>query len=370
MMTSFRDELKTLLSGHGMPYEKVAFMVSLVITVVFTLMLGMNFAKDTQISVIDLDNSRYSHELIEEMNNSRFLKIEAVYNTPINPQSLMYRDKNYAVVYFPENLEKNHYNGQACQVGVFYDNTSSAALSGVREALNEIVAEANTPYSGNRDTIYGGTKLIDRVLFNPHDSASNGEVVGFLTFFSSMFFAFALLGMIPRLKLEGKYFYTLKKGTVFDLLQRVLPYCLIWIGANFIGYAILRVWGDINFSGNIGLFFGVQCLYIFSLSMLCLLFGWDASNPGIANSKMILFVPGGFIFGGYGVPLTMMPEWMHWFNQIFPLTWEFKFIRDVVFRGAGLFDCSVTIGQFMIYIVIIFMVFVYKFNKEQDKACQ
>ena len=56
--------------------------------------------------------------------------------------------------------------------------------------------------------------------------------------------------------------------------------------------------------------------------MLCLLFGWDASNPGIANSKMILFVPGGFIFGGYGVPLTMMPEWMHWFNQIFPLTWN------------------------------------------------
>lgn len=368
MMSSFRDELRFLLLGRGMPYEKVAFVVSLVITVLFTLMLGMNFAKDTPISVIDLDNSRYSHELIEEMSNSRLLKINAVYNTPMDPQSLMYRDKNYAVVYLPENLEKNHYNGEACQVGVFYDNTSSAALTGVREALNEIVAEANTPYTGSRDTINGGVRLVDRILFNPHDSASNGEVVGFLTFFSSMFFAFALLGMVPRLKLERKYALLLKKGTVFDLLQRVIPYCLIWLGANFIGYAILRVWGDINFAGNIGLFFLVQCLYIFSLSMLCLLFGWEAANPGVASSKMILFVPGGFIFGGYGVPLTMMPEWMHWVNQIFPLTWEFKFVRDVVFRGAGFFDCSVTIGQFLFYIMIVFLLFMRKFNKEQEAA--
>lgn len=158
----------------------------------------------------------------------------------------------------------------------------------------------------------------------------------------------------------------LKKGTVFDLLQRVIPYCLIWLGANFIGYAILRVWGDINFAGNIGLFFLVQCLYIFSLSMLCILFGWEAANPGVASSKMILFVPGGFIFGGYGVPLTMMPEWMHWVNQIFPLTWEFKFIRDVVFRGAGFFDCSVTIGQFLWYMTVVFLLFMRKFNKEQE----
>lgn len=368
MMNSFRDELRSLLLGRGMPYEKVAFVVSLVITVLFTLMLGLNYAKNTPISVIDLDNSRYSHELIEKMSNSRFLQINAVYNVPMDPQSLMYRDKNFAVVYLPENLEKSHYNGESCQIGVFYDNTSSAALSGVREALNEIVAEANNPTISTRDTMQGGVRLVDRMLFNPHDSASNGEVVGFLTFFSSMFFAFALLGMVPRLKLERKYSLILEKGTVFDLLQRVLPYCLIWLGANFIGYAILRVWGDINFSGNIFLFLLVQSMYIFALSMLCVLFGWGAANPGAAGSKMILFVPGGFILGGYGVPLTMMPEWTRWFNQIFPLTWEFKFVRDVVFRGAGFFDCSVTIGQFLLYVAVIFFVFQYKFYKEQGAA--
>lgn len=235
MMKSFRDELRCLLIGRGMPYEKIAFVVSLVITVLFTVMMGMNYAKDTPITVIDLDNSRYSRELVQKLDVSRFLKVQAVLNSPADPKVLMYRDKNYAVVYLPEGLEKKHYNGEACEVGVFYDNTSSASLSGVREALNEIVADANNPSSGSRESLQGGMLLVDRLLFNPHDSAANGEVVGFLTFFSSMFFAFAMLSLVPRLKMEGKYYLTLRKGMAFDLMQRAIPYCCLWLGANFLG---------------------------------------------------------------------------------------------------------------------------------------
>ncbi len=364
-MKAFRDELKTLLSGQGMPYEKVSIMVSLVITVIFSVMLGLNYAKDTPIMVIDLDNSHYSREIINDLNNSQLIAVKAVINTPVEPNELMYRDKAYAVVYFPQGMEKNHYNGEAVDIGVFYDNTSSSALSGVREALNEIVADVNNPSLGTGDTIQGGTKLVSRSLFNPSDSASNGEVIGFLIFFSSMFFAFATLGMVPRLRQEGKMALHLKLGTAYDLLQRLLPYCGCWLIANFIGLVVLRFWGDINFSGSILLYFFVQAIYIITLGMISLIMGWGAANPGAASSRMILFVPGGFIFGGYGVPMTLMPEWVHWFNQIFPLTWEFKFIRDVVFRGAGFFDCATTIGQFMIYIAIVWIIFARKFDKEQ-----
>lgn len=367
MMKSFRDELRCLLIGRGMPYEKIAFVVSLVITVLFTVMMGMNYAKDTPVTVIDMDNSRYSRELIQKLDVSRFLQVQAVLNSPADPKSLMYRDKNYAVVYLPEGLERKHYNGEACELGVFYDNTSSAALSGVREALNEIVADVNNPPQSGREKLYGGMLLVDRLLFNPHDSAANGEVVGFLTFFSSMFFAFAMLSLIPRLKLEGKYELTLSKGMAFDFMQRAIPYCCLWLCANFFGYVVLRFWGDINFNGNIILFFVVQALFIWCLSLICILFGWDCRHPGAAGSRMILFVPGGFIFGGYGVPLTLLPEWMHWLNQIFPLTWEFKFIRDVVFRGAGFMDCAVTIGQFLLYIAAVVMIFMWKFHREQAK---
>lgn len=365
-MSALRDEIKFLLQGRGMPYEKVALMVSVVITVIFSAMLGLNYAKDTPITVIDLDNSRFSHELVVTLDNSQYLDVQAVINTPADPKTFMYRDKSYAVIYIPEGTEKRHYNGEICDVGMILDNTSASALSGAREALNEIVAEVNSPKLGTGDTISGAMMLRERRLFNPVDSASNGEVMGFLIFFSSMFLSFAQLGMIPRLRIEGKLGIHLRSGVVFSLMQRTIPYCCCWLGANFIGLVILRFWGDINFSGNILLYFGIQAVYIFTLSLICLLFGWNAPNPGMASSRMILFVPGGFIFGGYGVPMTVMPEWVHLVVQVFPLTWEFKFIRDIVFRGAGFFDCCTTIGQFFIYAAIVVFAFVMRFYKSQE----
>lgn len=364
-MNALQDEIRFLFSGRTMPYEKMALIVSVVVTLVFTAIFSLNYTKDTPITVIDLDNSRFSHELTDYLDNSQMLSVKAVVNTPVDPTTLMYRDKSYAVIYMPMGMEKAYYNGETCDMGVFYDNTSSGALSGAREALNEIVAEVNSPQLGTNDSIQGGMMLRERRLFNPADSASNGEVVGFLIFFSSLFFAIATLGMIPRLRMEGKLELHLKSGSVFGLFQRTIPYCCCWLGGTSIGFIILRFAGDISFTDNFLLYIVVQAIYIWICSLVCLLVGWSAPNPGMAASRMILFIPPGFILGGYGVPLTMLPEWVQWLNHIFPLTWDYKFIRDIVIRGASLQDCAVTIGQFLLYGGIVVGIFVLRYYKLQ-----
>lgn len=186
-MKSLQDEIRFLLSNRSMPYEKMALLVSVVVALVFTAILSLNYAKDTPVTVIDLDNSRFSHELIDYLDNSQMLSVQAVLNSPTDPTNLMYRDKSYAVIYIPTGTEKAHYNGETCDIGVFYDNTSSSSLAGAREALNEIVAEVNNPQLGTGDTIQGGMMLRERRLFNPADSASNGEVVGFWFSFPAYF---------------------------------------------------------------------------------------------------------------------------------------------------------------------------------------
>ena len=63
-MTQLVERLGDSVSFYkvGMPYQKVAMMVAIVCAVVFTLILGNNAIKEAPIAVIDLDNSRYSHE--------------------------------------------------------------------------------------------------------------------------------------------------------------------------------------------------------------------------------------------------------------------------------------------------------------------
>lgn len=341
-----------------MPYEKVAIMVAVVITVLLTVLLGNNFAKDAKVAVIDLDNSKYSHEIIDKINASEYMKVTAVLNTPAEPEKLFYRDQNVAVIYLPQGLEKNRYSGQGEHIGAFYDNTNAAQTADIKVALNTIVGIDNqmaAAASGAPGA--AGLAISERNLFNPAASTSNGETQGFLFFFSSMFFTFATIGMIPRLRLNGKLAKTLADGTPFDLMVRILPYGGCLLTALVIGMAILRIWGDMVFTGHLVTFLFVQVFYIFVLGMLCLLMGWTAANPGIASSRMILFIPGGFILGGPTGPLPVMSQWVINFSHVFPLTWEFHFVRDIITRGAGLADISKEFGGFLVYIGIIAILF-------------
>lgn len=348
-----------------MPYEKVCIMVAMVITVIMSVLLSGNIAKDAKVAVIDLDNSAYSRELINHIEASEFMKVTAVLNTPQDPKELFYQDRASAVVYFPQGLEKSRYTGVSANIGVFYDNTSSAATSNIKEALNEIVGLDNSTANGNvgstNDSLQGQLNLAARNLFNPQDSKDNGETLGFLLFFGSMFFTFATIGMIPRLRLSHQLDEVLLHGTPWDLLIRLVPYEFCLLVSWVVGLAVLRVWGDLTFSGSLWTFLFVQLFMIPTIGALSLFFGWTAANPGIASSRMILFIPGGFIFGGMTAPTTFFADWVVKLSHIFPLTWEFHFQRDIIARGAGLADISQTFGAFMVYMGIVGIIFCLRF---------
>ena len=234
-----------------MPYEKVCIMVAMVITIFMSVLLNGNIAKGADVVVIDLDNSVYTRDLINKIDASEYMKVTAVLNSAIDPKELFYQDRAVAVVYFPRGLEKDRYTGTATNIGVFYDNTNTAQTSDIKAALNEIVGLDNAAAQGDvgstNDSLKGQLQLATRNLFNPQGSTSNGETLGFLFFFGSMFFTFATIGMIPRLRLTHQLDGILLNGTPWDLVVRLLPYggCLLvsWV----LGMAVLRIWGDLIF---------------------------------------------------------------------------------------------------------------------------
>ena len=299
------------------------------------------------------------------INASTYMKVHAVINTAADPKDLFYRDQYVAVVYLPQGLEKDRYTQSSGSIGVFYDNTNTAQTADIKAALNEIVATDNAKASGQ--TTETGVSLHERNLFNPAGSTSNGETQGFLFFFSSMFFTFATIGMIPRLRLTGQLERILKEGTPFDLMVRILPYGGCLITALFVGMAILRIWGDMVFSGSVLVFLLTQVFYGFVVGLMSLLFGWTAANPGIASSRMILFIPGGFILGGPTGPIPVLSTWVQVLSHVFPLTWEFHLVRDILMRGAGFMDFSREFGAFMLYIGVIAVIFCLRFYKARKK---
>lgn len=360
-MNSLVDEIHFLFSGRGMPYEKVALMVASVITVFFTVFLGYNYARDVNVAVVDLDHSRYSQEMVEAINSSRHMKVSSVIYTPSDPQKFFYEDKAYAVICLPKDLERDVYSGQSVNIGLYCDYTNVALTADIQTAMNELAGTINAEAAEDKGES-GGISISTRLLFNPSGSTSNAETEGFLFFFSSMFFTFATIGMVPRLKLEHKWEALMDHGSPFDLMVRILPYMGCLFTALLLGMAILRVWGDMVISGNMFLFMALQFFYIWGVGMMSILFGWTAANPGVASSRMILFIPGGFILGGQAGPLIFIPEWVKILSHFFPLTWEFHFVRDIIMRGAGFSDIMQEIGAFFLYLAAIAIVFCLRFE--------
>ena len=360
---SFFDELKFLFSGKGMPYEKVCIMVAMVISVILSVMLAGNFAEDAPVAVIDLDNSKYSRELITKIDSSEYMKVTSIINSPMNPEELCYRDQVVAVVYLPQGLEKNRYSNSAAPIGVFYDNTNTAQTADIKEALPEIVAIDNAMFSGSGES--SGLTLNSRVLFNPAGSTSNTQTLGFLFFFGSMFFTFATIGMVPRLRLTKQYEIILTKGTPWDLIARLIPYCFCLVISFFLGLAVLRIWGDLVFSGRLIEFLFIELFMAMTIGILSIFMGWTAANPGIASSRMILFIPGGFILGGVTSPVDHLSSWVVTLSHIFPLTWQFHFTRDIIQRGASLSQISSEIGAFFIYMAVVAILLNWRFEKSR-----
>ena len=361
-INSFKDEVKFLFSGKGMPYEKVCLTVAMIISVFLSVLLAGNFAKDAPVIVIDLDNSRYSRELITQIDSSEYMRVKAILNVPATPEELFYRDAADAVIYLPQGLEKNFYNGDAAPVGIFYDNTNTAQTADIKSAMNELLAINNAMSAATS----GGLTLNDRNLFNPAGSTSNTQTQGFLFFFGSMFFVFATIGMVPRLRLTKQLDKILIDGTAWDLIGRILPYAAFMVVSFFFGLAILRIWGDLVFSGRVVDFLLIQIIYAVMLGMMSITIGWTAPNPGIASSRMILFIPGGFILGGVTSPLSHLSDWVVAASHIFPLTWEFHFTRDIIQRGASLPQISSEIGAFLIYVSIVAILLCLRFNAKRN----
>ena len=65
-----------------MPYEKVCLLVAMVVTVILSVLLSGNFAKDAKVVIIDLDNSAYTRELTTRIDASEYMQVTAGLNTP------------------------------------------------------------------------------------------------------------------------------------------------------------------------------------------------------------------------------------------------------------------------------------------------
>ncbi|HIU84014.1 MAG TPA: ABC transporter permease [Candidatus Aphodousia gallistercoris] len=382
ILASIREEVGAMMSGRFVPFHILSVLVGLVVTVFFSLILPNNTVYDGRLAVIDLDHSQTSTSLIEMIDASNRIRVTDVVHGPVNPKRLLAHDSNLAVLYIPKRFEEKLIKGDASQtLGFFADNTNTAQYVHVLEELQEIIPESTASLSvaavsalgtsaEQTEAILQPATLSTRYLFNAASSNTNITLIGFLCFFPSIYIGITMLMIVGRLHISGLWEEALLKRTPAAMIARLVPYAFFYTASITFFMGILATLNDLRFVGNILLFF--PCLFTTALAigMLAFFLTWHHTSPAGGAAFMIFIVPPGFIMGGTTMPVVTLPDWVYHFSYCFPLTWLYRFFRDIGLRGETLSSMLPTYGAYLIYLALIALAVTVRFYRSRKALAE
>ncbi|CBY27225.1 ABC-type multidrug transport system,permease component [Yersinia enterocolitica subsp. palearctica Y11] len=376
------DEVGAMMSGHVIPYHKVAIVVAAVIALLFSLVFSHSTVFEGKIAVIDLDASNYSTALIQKINTSPYIEVTQVLHSPMNPEILTAHDRNIGVLYIPKGLEKSLKTGdRTVRLGYFADHSNSAQNAEVLQNLNEYIPELGAELGAEHIAALGfgreGTEAVlspmqlkNRHLFNPTNTATNSTSIAFVYFFSSLFYGLATLMVVGRLKVTGTWDQAVFNRGPLALMCRMVPYAFFYTTGITMASALLVTFGQLRFEGNYFAYLPTIFMTGLAFGWLALILSWSTQNPGEGASLMTFLVPPGFILGGATMAVGFLPLWAYYISYAFPLVWQYRFYRDFAMRGQTLAQMLPTYGAYLIFLTVIasVVVLLYYRTKRQVEA--
>lgn len=116
-------------------------------------------------------------------------------------------------------------------------------------------------------------------------------------------------------------------------------------------------------------------LYTITLGLFAMALGWSAANPGKASPRLMLIILPSFMLSGAQLPVAMLPPSLQYVSNILPLTWHFKFLRGMGFKGGSLKYFIPEVGGFLILLSgLLLLIFILialekrKLAKSEDAA--
>ncbi|WP_046228426.1 ABC transporter permease [Paenibacillus dauci] len=361
-MKAIIDEFKHILNGK---FIFIILIAPLIISAAFGYVFKNNQLNEAPVAVVDLDHSAYSQQLIQKLDADQYIHISYITYNYMEPNSFMYNEEYFGVIYLPSGLEKAHAQGAQTNIGLYVDTSLSTATTYLRNGVTEVIAAENSAAAANRLVAMGvssaqatnfstGLNLQTRLLYNPTNNMLMSSVIGFVNTVFLSILGGATLTIIPRLREQGLLKDMLRRP--LSLVLRVLPYSIIATCSMYLVMGCLKQVGGLRFEANVYQLWIPFLMYAIALSLLCMMIGWSASSPAKAAGRITMILLPSFILSGAQLPVALLPPILQNVSHALPLSWHFKFLRGLGFRGGDLHYFMQEIGGFLILITCILVV--------------
>ncbi|MFB5676328.1 ABC transporter permease [Paenibacillus terreus] len=341
-MKALIDEWKHMLGGKSV---FILLLVPIVVAAVFGYVFKNSQINEGPVAVVDLDHSSYSSQLITKLDASQYINVKRVFENDTDPDMLLYNEQFSAVIYLPAGLEANRLQGKQSNIGFYVDNTVAQATASLRTGGTEVITAENAALAagslkavGLTDSQISGMTsnmvVQQRLLYNPTSSTLMSSVIGFVNTVMLSLIGSAGLSIVPRLRAEGRLQEELNHPV--GLLLRVLPYALVGCISFFLSIGLIKQLGGLRFEAGMLEMFIPFMLYTTTLSLFAMALGWSAATPAKASGRIMILMMPSFLLSGAQLPVAMLPGPLQAVSNILPLTWHFKFLRGMGFKGGEL----------------------------------
>lgn len=373
-MKAIIDEFKLILNGK---FIFIIIIAPLIISAAFGYVFKNNQLNEAPVAVVDMDHSTYSQHLIEQLDADQYIDINYITYNYTDPNDFLYNEKYLGVIYLPAGLEKARAQGNQINIGFYVDTALSTATASLRTGATEVITAENSTASSGKLVAMGlnatqatnlstGLNLQTRLLYNPTNNMLMSSVIGFVNTVFLSILGGATLGIVPRLREQGLLAGMVQKP--LSIVFRVIPYSLIATASMYLVMGCLKQVGGLRFEANVFQLFIPFIMYTIALSLLCMMVGWSASSPAKAAGRITMILLPSFILSGAQIPVALLPPILQQVSHALPLSWHFKFLRGLGFRGGDLKYFSQELGGFLILITcILFVIFLLILN-ERRKA--
>ncbi len=332
--------------------------------------------KNVTLSVLDLDNTQGSRELVSRFTSSRYFHLNQYATRREDLRESLDRGDVLAAMEIDSGFAQRLRNGQGAEVQVLVDCSNSNTALVALGYLNQIGAAFSRDYQIDQmqrtsPQLLASLPQVDlevRPWFNPGLESQwyfvPGVIGNVMLILVMMLTAFAVVREREIGTLEQIMVTPIRRWEF--ILGKTIPFFIVGcVDATLIAL-VGTFWFGVPFRGNVGVLVIGLVAFILAALGLGLFLSTVSKNQQQAMIASFFFTMPMITLSGFGTPVASMPAFLQKISYANPLLHIMVILRGVYLKGSGLSVLWPEIAALVAIATILLTVSILRFHKSLD----
>lgn len=342
-----RDQ-RSLLILIGMP---------VVMMLIFGFALS-NEVKNAPVAILDQAGDDLSAQLIQKLNESRYLDIEYRLKQFSDLETLFRESRARIGIVIPAGFQSDLEGEGEASIQIIGDAVDPNTTSTTIEYASAIIADFQQSLWGDRELPYK-INAEYRMLYNPQLESAYNFVPGVMTLILMLLGAMMTSVSIVKEKELGTMEILLVSPMrpVLVILSKAVPYLVLCFVDVLIILALAYTVLGMPLRGSIVLLLLMCILFIFTTLSLGLLISTLVESQQVAMFlSLVGFLMPALVFGGFMFPIENMPHILQWISHVVPTRWFFDILKNIMVKGLGfgfIFKQAIILSAMTVFFLVL-----------------